>query len=294
MYKLEPYNRGASDDEMIADLRLKAEAANGRRLSSDLYKNLGGRFGATTIVRRFSSWNSALQRAGLPVRMRETKATRADILDDMRHVAKIRNRVDLPITDYIKHGRFTERAIRHRLRSWSWPDALKAAGLTSPLAFHPRVSDEDYFADIEAVWRKVGRQPSYGDMQEHGTYSSNAFHNRFGGWRKALEAFVKAMSTEAPVPATQGTTDTEAPVVTPHLNIESRRRTQRAAGWRLRHLVQRRDKFRCVLCGKSPATHHGTALVIDHIVPWSKGGETEFENLRTLCEPCNGGRGDLD
>lgn len=291
MYQLEPDNRNASEDEMLADLRLIAAAAGSRSLSMNLYKSLGGRFGATTIVRRFGSWNSALQRAGLPV-MRETNATRTNILDDIRHVAKILNRVDLPITEYVKHGRFSDRPVRRLFRNWR--DALKAAGLTSPRAYHPRVSDEEYFADIEAIWRKVGRQPRCGDLRQHGTYSLNAFQNRFGGWRKALEAFVKAVSTEAPVPATQGATDTEAPVVTPQSSIELRRRTQRAIGWRLRYLVQRRDKFRCALCGKSPAIHHGTTLVIDHIVPWSKGGETEYENLRTLCEPCNGGRGDLD
>jgi hypothetical protein len=32
----------------------------------------------------------------------------------------------------------------------------------------------------------------------------------------------------------------------------------------------------------------------DHIVPRSKGGPDEIENMRTLCEVCNGHRGNLD
>jgi 5-methylcytosine-specific restriction endonuclease McrA len=34
-------------------------------------------------------------------------------------------------------------------------------------------------------------------------------------------------------------------------------------------------------------------LHIDHIVPWSKGGETALENLETLCSECNLGKSNL-
>jgi 5-methylcytosine-specific restriction endonuclease McrA len=46
------------------------------------------------------------------------------------------------------------------------------------------------------------------------------------------------------------------------------------------------------MCGASPAKDPRTVLHVDHIVPWSKGGETTEDNLRTLCEVCNVGRGD--
>jgi len=72
------------------------------------------------------------------------------------------------------------------------------------------------------------------------------------------------------------------------------RPTPRAPGWKLRFLVMRRDNFRCLQCGKSPANNLGTVLVIDHITPWSKGGATVHENLRTLCDVCIGGRSNLD
>ena len=55
----------------------------------------------------------------------------------------------------------------------------------------------------------------------------------------------------------------------------------------------RRDDFKCRICGTSPAVKPGTLLVVDHIVPWSNGGETVMENLQTLCEPCNGGKSNL-
>jgi len=56
----------------------------------------------------------------------------------------------------------------------------------------------------------------------------------------------------------------------------------------LRYSVMRRDAFRCVLCG---ATAETDALVVDHITPLARGGKTDPENLRVLCQRCNSGKG---
>jgi len=56
----------------------------------------------------------------------------------------------------------------------------------------------------------------------------------------------------------------------------------------MRYDVLRRDNFRCVLCGMS--AKDGAILHVDHIIPISKGGKTEYSNLRTLCEKCNIGK----
>jgi 5-methylcytosine-specific restriction endonuclease McrA len=60
---------------------------------------------------------------------------------------------------------------------------------------------------------------------------------------------------------------------------------------RLRYKVLSRDRFRCVLCGRSPATDLEVILHIDHIIPVSKGGKSNPENLQTLCMECNYGKG---
>lgn len=49
--------------------------------------------------------------------------------------------------------------------------------------------------------------------------------------------------------------------------------------------VFERDAYRCVTCGG----HHD--LTCDHIIPESKGGPTEFDNLQTMCRPCNSRKG---
>ena len=46
-----------------------------------------------------------------------------------------------------------------------------------------------------------------------------------------------------------------------------------------------RDDYKCMYCG-SPSN-----LTIDHIVPVSKGGKSNFENCTTSCQPCNNKKG---
>lgn len=49
----------------------------------------------------------------------------------------------------------------------------------------------------------------------------------------------------------------------------------------LRMEVFERDGWICLDCGA------GDNLCCDHVIPVSKGGETAFDNLQTLCIPCN-------
>lgn len=45
----------------------------------------------------------------------------------------------------------------------------------------------------------------------------------------------------------------------------------------------------CPICGKKFAFED---MAGDHIVPWSKGGKTVYENLQMLCKGCNAGKSD--
>ena len=63
---------------------------------------------------------------------------------------------------------------------------------------------------------------------------------------------------------------------------------------RLRFEVLVRDQFTCRFCGASPAKDPSVTLHIDHIIPWSKGGETTLDNLQTLCSKCNLGKGNFE
>lgn len=52
----------------------------------------------------------------------------------------------------------------------------------------------------------------------------------------------------------------------------------------LRFLVLKESNGRCALCG---ATRNERVLDVDHIIPRSLGGKTEYANLQVLCSKCN-------
>lgn len=57
---------------------------------------------------------------------------------------------------------------------------------------------------------------------------------------------------------------------------------------KLRFDVFKRDLFSCQYCGKTPPT---VILEVDHIMPVSKNGTNDIDNLITSCFECNRGKG---
>lgn len=50
--------------------------------------------------------------------------------------------------------------------------------------------------------------------------------------------------------------------------------------------VLARDQHRCVYCGLRPRV-----LTIDHVIPISRGGKTDFDNCVACCKTCNNKKG---
>lgn len=220
-FELEEYHRGVTDDELISDLKRVAAELNKTSVTLDNYKDRG-KYDRTTYIRRFGSWFSALEKAGLE---------------------KTRTPMNLP--------------------------------------------DEELFENLEEIWTKLGRQPRYAEVQKPlSKYSAGTYENRFGTWRKALEAFVSYVNNE------EGASTVEAKEVEEELT--TRHKTKRSINWRLRFIVMRRDNFKCKICGRSPATDPSIVLHVDHVKAWVNGGETVLENLQTLCSKCNIGKSDLE
>jgi len=145
------------------------------------------------------------------------------------------------------------------------------------------------FANLADVWQRLGRQPVYRDLDKAAGYSKfsvGTYEKRFGSWNKALEIFVAYVNSSLQDNSKMGN-NKEKKQRSGHS-----RRTPRNINWRLRAMVLIRDNCICRMCGASPSKDPSVVLHVDHVKPWSKGGETYLENLQTLCSVCNIGKSD--
>lgn len=291
-FKLKPLNQRFSDEELLSDLIRVSKLVGSPTVTKSTYDE-HGRHSRGTLSKRFGSWAVALERAGLtPLQ----PTTNADLIADLQRVANELGRNYISFKEYRRLGRWSERPFVRVFGDWR--RALEAAGLGRHPNLKDRVSDVALFENIEATWIALGRQPSYSEMEKPlSKFSSSTYANRFGGWRAALEAFVKWINEESHPEETEAMHAVEkllSPLPQSTVPVAVRvRRTSRAVNLRLRFLVLQRDNFTCRFCGRSPALHPGLVLHVDHIVPWEKGGETILENLQALCEPCNLGKGNV-
>ncbi len=192
----------------------------------------------------------------------------------------------------------TEREVAARLgmhrgaiirRFGKWETLLAEVGL-DPVPLGRRYTDEECFENLLSLWTHYGRQPSFGELKRPpSVVGPKAYIRRWGGWRAALSAFVKTMN-ESPERVPEQPRLEQMPV--PEANaVANEEAVPRSLSLALRYKVLVRDKFRCVICGASPAKDVGVELHVDHIHPWSRGGQNVEENLRTLCAKCNLGKG---
>jgi hypothetical protein len=200
-----------------------------------------------------------------------------EMLSDLRKVATAIGVVKITQKLYREHGKFDETNVGRRFGTWN--KALEAAGLSIS---NQQYFDEQLFENILALWQHHGRQPRRTELAESpSTISQSPYNRRFGSWNAALEQFVEyANSSDLSAPLTNGS------------NV-SQRKTGRDPSLRLRFKVLLRDNFACKQCGASPAKRPEIELHVDHIFPWSKGGETTIDNLQTLCSNCNLGKSNL-
>lgn len=123
--------------------------------------------------------------------------------------------------------------------------------------------------------------------------SSGAYEAKFGKWTNALRAFLVRMESDSRdnlVSKQSLAVPYNKPNPSPaSLKIPLQERRPIKLG--IRYEVLKRDRFRCVICGASPATDPECQLHVDHIIPVSRNGVTVPDNLRTLCSRCNIGKG---
>ena len=302
-FKLNDYHRNITDDELLEDIKRVAKELKMESITTAEYMNGGGKYHFSTFIRRFGSWLIALQKCGLSISHTQITSNgikTKDLLDDLQRVSLILEKKTFLSSEYSQYGRFSKNVFFRRFGSWN--KALKEAGL-EPFD-HPlgggsknKISEYECLEEIERMWIELGRQPTTTDIYNgKSRYSIHVFERRFGSWRKALEFFVDYINGEKELDYLNDNDEEEDTPSKISITEELKpvHKTKREPNLRMKYLVIMRDNCRCRLCGRSPATNPGLTLQIDHIIPWSKGGETVFDNLQTLCSDCNLGKSNLD
>lgn len=301
-YELNNWKAQLTDEEILTDIHNTAKQLGKDYISLSTYKS-HGKYSQTAIQAHFGTWKNALLLAGLR-NERTTSELKMisdeDFFEDLRRVARILGKNTVSYDAYKEYGKYSVTYVFKRFGKWN--TSLEKAGLNSTGFNKDRITEQECFEEIERMWRLLGRQPTTTDVIKGDIchYSIDTFKRRFGGWRKALEAFVVYINAEedAYEPTAPEENDSHVSQCKKESNsIEKatmpKHRTSRSINTRLRFKVLARDNFKCCACGASPAKDPSVELHVDHIIPWSKGGETKIENLQTLCSKCNLGKSDL-
>jgi len=201
----------------------------------------------------------------------------SELIDDLKRVVNELGTNTLPQRQYGDLGKYDISTVIRRFETWN--KALQKANIE--ISNRVNIGDEELYENILRLWEHYGRQPRRRDLANSpSTISQYPYNRRFGSWSAALRAFVEYANGS----------DIEEIAVSSQTAIPERRKTGRDPSIRLRWKVLQRDNFKCCACGLSPAITPGIELHVDHIIPWSKGGDTIIENLQTLCSKCNLGK----
>lgn len=210
------------------------------------------------------------------------------LLEDLRRSAKTLGRETITMAEYDEVGKAHSSTIQRRFGSW--PKALKQAGLQQSRS-KIGISDDELFENIKSLWINLGRQPRYVEVKvPNSIFSAGTYENRFGSWSKALGRFVEWVNSDSSEQSKVSIEEQSTVDATSQISVE-KRRTRREISDRQRFRILVRDGFRCKFCGASPLIQLGVELHVDHILPWSKGGETTDDNLESKCKQCNLGKG---
>ena len=298
-FKLNEYHKDISDEELINDLLNVSKKLNKTYIShKDYIEN--GKYSLTPYRNRFHNWESALKAANLDSKPRKNsyRVSETELIDDIKNVSRIINRSSVSVQDYRQYGCFSINTIYGRFGDWK--SALMKAGLkTKDNIDNRHIENIQLISEIERLWVELGRQPTTTDIRNGlSKYSLNTYARHFGSWRNALIAFIEYINeSDCCCEYENEEKNNNDSTISDRINQKESNKpvhkTKRDINLRLRFKVMQRDNFKCCMCGASPAKDPSVELHIDHIIPWSKGGETTIDNLQTLCSKCNLGKSDL-
>lgn len=290
-YELTDYHRNIPDEEFISDIIHVARQKGMHTLTVDQYASQG-KYHPSTLIRRFGSWKKVLEKAGLETKGHNFRCniTDEEVVSDVKRIALLLEKGSISAKEYRAYGKYSSSTLIKKYRGWN--TVLSMAGM-KPIE-NRNFTVEEMLEEIERVWTSLGRQPTSTDIKNGvSKYSLQSYARRFGGWRGALQAFADYINANDNESGSHPKTEKKQMSQKSIKGKQFQHSTSRDINLRLRFKVLQRDNFKCCACGASPAKDPSVVLHVDHIIPWSKGGETVIDNLQTYCSKCNLGKSDM-
>ena len=227
-------------------------------------------------------------------RPRANKTSKEQLIQSLEAVAKSSNYSEFGWRQFSEQTRIGKNTVTRQFGSWVKAVAvlkehLKQQGIELTQKNRAIVPDDQLLSEMERIWNLLGHRPSRDEWEgSKAKFSYKTYRRRFGGLQNACLKFIEYKMgghiAASPVPAPSQNPE---PKTSKSIFVQEE---GRGIGLKLRLQVLSRDGFRCIFCGRSPATHTGVNLQVDHVVPFSKTGKSTIENLQTLCQECNLGK----
>lgn len=210
---------------------------------------------------------------------KKIKITDNDILGSLQKYAEISKNKAFTTSQYDKWADKICYSGTISKRFGSWRKALLKIGITEGV--QEKQYDPTFLVEnLMLVWQEIGYPPGKKMLPKYGhKISERPYINRWGSLRRACEAIANFQAGKI----------TEAELLGNNKKTQERRKT---IPLKTRWQVLKRDKYTCKKCGASPSKNSNVELEIDHIIPHSKGGKDNIDNLQTLCWQCNQGKKD--
>jgi len=170
-------------DELIRELTHVAETLGETPTVAQM--DAHGEYCGQTYIRRFGSWNEALENAGyIPEHEKVQAVSDEQLIADLQRVGKELGHVPR-IADINEYGKYARSTYSHHFGSWR--QALTEAGFDPDTNAH-RLTVDELLEEVRRLAGELGKIPGVADMKNHGSYSREPYYNRFDSWSDVIEA----------------------------------------------------------------------------------------------------------
>jgi hypothetical protein len=172
-----------TDEEFLSEIRRVADITGADGAPSLQTFGDHGEIGSTPVLRRFGSWNAAVEAAGFESRPPNTKIPREDLVDELQRLRDELGHIPT-FSEMDEHGSYAY--ITYYERFGSWADALEEVFGEVPDREWETVSEAELRADLQRLAGDSDSPPTTADVRERGAHAVATYKDRFGSWREAL------------------------------------------------------------------------------------------------------------